>query len=427
VNLHLRAGADAIDTGKSLATSFTADIDGYPRPRGAAWDIGADETAFTAVTTYYRSIGTLAALVDPGPITVTAGSPLVTKSGGPGWRAQKRGRGDVLIVGTDKYMIAGVSSDDVLTLATLPAVPYSGGYTIARQFSTFEAWEDCIDGQAAPPPAAPCFHFPAPTSSLVNDDRREVGIAYNDTAFTPAAQVLFKDAITDTAHTITLTADPGNRHNGAPGTGVVIDGLGANKGFRIEDSNYTVEWLEFKNVYGVNDESNILVRTNTSLTGVLLQNLLIHDFADGTNEMHGIGLQGDGAKTLTIRNVMMWNGDYKGIEGDEATDTVTIENCTVTGMANYGIDAFHSQFIVRNSISVGNPSGDYVMLAVSPLGTLTGSHNTSTSAFGPQVSFTSSSTGVAAATILVNPSANLHLKPGGNRRWARASTSRRAS
>jgi hypothetical protein len=42
-DFHLKAGADAIDAGTSLAGSFTDDIDGDTRPLGAAWDIGADE------------------------------------------------------------------------------------------------------------------------------------------------------------------------------------------------------------------------------------------------------------------------------------------------------------------------------------------------------------------------------------------------
>jgi hypothetical protein len=59
---------------------------------------------------------------------------------------------------------------------------------------------------------------------------------------------------------------------------------------------------------------------------------------------------------------MIWNGDQKGIEGDAVNDTLTIENCTVHGMANYWIDSFHSQYIIRNTIATGNPSGDFVRL-----------------------------------------------------------------
>ena len=40
-DLHLRAGANAIDTGKDLSGSFVRDIDGSVR--SLPWDIGADD------------------------------------------------------------------------------------------------------------------------------------------------------------------------------------------------------------------------------------------------------------------------------------------------------------------------------------------------------------------------------------------------
>jgi hypothetical protein len=210
---------------------------------------------------------------------------------GSSWLTINRGRGDVISIcdqafptctTSTNYTVLAVGSNNQLTLTT----PYAGstgnhGYTIRRQFrgagnagQALVDWEDCIDG-------GPCTYFGAGiTSSLVTDNRREVGIAYKDSVFTPPALVVFLGATTDTTHNITLTADGTNRHNGTPGAGVVIDGLGQNRGFRIEDNNYTVEWLEFRNIYGVNDEASILIRSGAaSQTGILLQNLLIHDFS----------------------------------------------------------------------------------------------------------------------------------------------------
>ncbi len=45
INLHLKAGSDAIDAGSDLSGSFTADIDNGSR--SVPWDIGADESAAT--------------------------------------------------------------------------------------------------------------------------------------------------------------------------------------------------------------------------------------------------------------------------------------------------------------------------------------------------------------------------------------------
>ena len=386
-----------------------------------------------AQQTNYRSIGT-APDDSTGSVNTTNSSPIVDGVG-TSWLTLNRGRGDVISIcdqafptctTSTNYMVLAVGSNNQLTLTT----PYTGstgnhGYTIRRQFrgagnggQALVDWENCIDG-------GPCTYFGAGlTSSLVADNRREVGIVYKDSVFTPPAQVLFVGATTDTTHSITLTADGINRHNGVQGAGVVIDGLGQNRGFRIEDNNYTIEWLEFQNIYGVNDIASILIRSAAlSQTGVLLQNLLIHDFNDGVantcaspdNGIKGIGVQGNGGKVATIRNVMIWNGDCKGIEGDAVNDDITIENCTVHGMTNYGIDSWHSQFVIRNTISTGNPSGDFVRLQAD--GSLTGSNNTSSdlTAAGPPAVFANPQTSVAAATLYVDftgPVLDLHLRLG---------------
>jgi len=58
IDLHLKSGADAIDTGVNPSAGFTDDIDEDSRPQGPQWDIGADEyiepnTAPSAPTTLY--------------------------------------------------------------------------------------------------------------------------------------------------------------------------------------------------------------------------------------------------------------------------------------------------------------------------------------------------------------------------------------
>jgi parallel beta-helix repeat protein len=43
-DLHLKPGADVVDQGMGLSGTLQDDIDGESRPRGPAWDIGADES-----------------------------------------------------------------------------------------------------------------------------------------------------------------------------------------------------------------------------------------------------------------------------------------------------------------------------------------------------------------------------------------------
>jgi hypothetical protein len=49
-DLHLKAGADAIEAGTSLSTTFTDDIDGDTRPVNTSWDMGADEYIARSLT-----------------------------------------------------------------------------------------------------------------------------------------------------------------------------------------------------------------------------------------------------------------------------------------------------------------------------------------------------------------------------------------
>ena len=99
----------------------------------------------TAAATNYRSIGA-AGPYSIGSATVTNGSYTVTGVGTQ-WLANNRGRGDVLTIGGVPYTVVWVGSDTNLRLTT----PYAGttgtfAYTIARQFTTFANWENCIDG-----------------------------------------------------------------------------------------------------------------------------------------------------------------------------------------------------------------------------------------------------------------------------------------
>jgi len=56
-NLHLKNGADCIDAGTSTAPDVTEDINGYPRPYGANYDVGADEMYPSGVNLTRLGIG----------------------------------------------------------------------------------------------------------------------------------------------------------------------------------------------------------------------------------------------------------------------------------------------------------------------------------------------------------------------------------
>ncbi len=366
----------------------------------------------------YRSIGAAANLAGPAGdgIVVTAGSTNVTKTSGTGWKTANRGRGDALTVGANSYVIRSVDSENQLTLASPAVANYSGAYTIARQFrgggvsyTALVNWEDCVDGGPCPAVA------PVTSASLVADDRREIGIAYDDAtpSFTLTGTVAIQGSTTDASHNIILTADPGNRHNGVAGAGVVVDANGGGYEFDIRDSYVTVEWLEFVGAQGDNIAAVQVYGTDGDVsTNVVLQNLLIHAFGSGTEDgvnTDGIDLAGDNTlvgKSMIVRNTMIWDGDHYAIEGDGALDTALIENVSVDGMAYRGIYTSGGPFTVRNTIVTGSPSGDFVTGA----GPLSGSNNTSSDTSAS--SYFTNAQQASAAALYVNPNVDLHLRAG---------------
>ena len=341
-DLHITGGA-AEGAGTDLSSVFTEDIDSYVRL--TPWDAGADDTN---PATNYRSIGT-AGPYTTGDVNPTPGSPFVPGLNGALWVTANRGRGDrIQIDGTD-YTIFSVDSETQLTLTT----PYNGtagvqSYTISRQYSTIEAWGNCIDGN-------PCSFFSVGSSSLVADNRREVGVMYKDATFGLTADVEIDNMVTDVSHWITLTADGINRHNGVAGSGVIVDGQNNPRELFMETDYLTVEWLEFIRVRGADNQGAIRVFAASAPgpRGVVIQNVLIHDFFDAGFDTMGIRLSGAGGSTVTIRNCMIWDGDTRGIEGDEPEDVLTIENCSIDDMRDpvgEGIATSGTTITVRNTI-----------------------------------------------------------------------------
>jgi len=375
--------------------------------------------------TSHRSIGTAPNRSSPadGTVEPTPGSNVVIGTGTQ-WVNWNRGRGDVITISGTPYTVLAVDTNTQLRLTT----PYSGAggpgqsYTIARQFTgataeaALVAWETCIDG-----PASACG-----TASLVADNRREVGIMYEDSVFVLTAVRRISGSTTDALHSITLTADGVNRHNGTPGNGVIVDGNLDPNGYFLEtrDSNVTIEWLEIRGkrcqVTGCDNTGSLSaygnVATGQFATNILFQNLLIHDFYEPTIlpgpdpiNLSGIRVSGDPVgKSVTVRNSMVWDGDFDGIRGDETTDTLVIENCSIDMMRDTGSRGIYTDdtpVTVRNTIATTNATD----FEVGTLGSFTGSNNTSTDG-SAALYFANPQTGVAAASVFVTPNSNLHLK-----------------
>ena len=154
-----------------------------------------------------------------------------------------------------------------------------------------------------------------PGDSLVEAQRREIGIAYKDSAFTWLALaspvLVFDGTTTDPTRSITLTADHGNRHYGIPGAGATIDNSGNNSSAAVFvlDDHVTIEWLEI--LSPVAPSMGIDVGGQLSADNlVTLRNLIVHDTAS-----HGINLQWPGL-SASVSNNFVFDAGGDGIRHD---------------------------------------------------------------------------------------------------------------
>lgn len=251
--------------------------------------VGLESPVAQALPTYtvnLRSIGT-AGPYSAGSVSATNGSAIVDGVGTL-WRTNNRGRGDRLTIpcpdpptctGGVDYTILGVDSETRLRLTSpFQAATSSYTYTIRRKFNLVQSWENCISGGACPGVLS---------TSLVQDNRSEIGILYYDGGNEVGSPVVtFDGSITDAAHTITLTVDPGNRHSGvgaASPSWATFGNGGTSATVRIYDDYVTVEWLELRmwsgnstNAHGI-EINNLTAGSNR----VVVRNNVIHTTGNG--------------------------------------------------------------------------------------------------------------------------------------------------
>jgi hypothetical protein len=355
-DLHLESsGHTAIDNALDLSASFSGDIDG--EARSAPWDIGADERYGTGDVVNYRSIGSnTGVLYSGGNASIDVGSSRVIFSGAN--LPSNIGAGDKVTIGSQTFYIASRDSASQVTLqGTAGLIDHTRQtYTIERAYNSFEAWEAARQGD------------------LVGENRSEVGIAYNDGALAPSAEVAISGSTTDADHYMTITVAEGQRHTGIAGTGVVVDGSGVTDDvFQVQDEYTVIEWLEIKNHSGGTADA-IVVDDALPGTGTILRNLIIHGYDTGDN---AIRVQSD----ATIRNTFI----YDGLDGIrvESGAAATLENVTIYGMVDDGVNApaTAGSMTVRNVISVGNGGDDFEL--ASTIGYFGSNMYSSTLSFDP--------------------------------------------
>ncbi|MCH8094369.1 MAG: right-handed parallel beta-helix repeat-containing protein [Chloroflexi bacterium] len=342
-DLHILSTSDAYNVGADLSGDgnlpFSDDID--LDTRSGSWDIGADENAppGPAGSVNYRSIGTNAAILyQTGTATINSGSSTVTFGGSP-TLPNDIGIGDELRIGATTFFILSRDSDTQVTVQeTASSTLTNQTYEIYRAYTSPQAWEDARQG------------------NLVSEDRREVGVLYADGTFTgPATEILqVNGSTTDATHYMEVIIGPGQQHDGTGGglgTDVVVfDGADTTKhGVRIYDHFTRVQGLELKRFRSDNGSAGVHI--NDSITNVLLEDLLIHDFDHGTFSVTGV--YGNNNSSYTVRNCIIYDGDTAGIRGQPGT-IGTVQNCTIHGMVTYGVFEDTGTFTVTNTIAMNS-------------------------------------------------------------------------
>jgi hypothetical protein len=357
---------------------------------GTFFGLGAEEVGPyswpLAVNT--RSIGaTAGTLYNVGNASIGIGSTTVNFGGGASLPTNV-GSGDQLVIGAETFFIlTRVSATQVSVQTAATANHASQAYTIARAYTTLAAWETARDG------------------NLVLEDRREIGMIYNDAPFTAGASIA--GSTTDCHCYMHLTVAEGQRHDGTAAVGAVLDGVNTDQGIRVSDDYTIVEWLSFRRNRGVDGAAGVVVHLATK---VLLSKLLIYDFYDAVNLVSGI--RGQDAAGYTVRNTIIYDGGRAGIRNNHAAAVGVVENCTIFKMdpagSGAGVLASAGTMTVTNTISMGNsPTRDFS-------GPMTQSYNLSSDA---TAAGTGSLTGLLASSQFVSVAPgteNLHLKAGAN-------------
>jgi len=293
----------------------------------------------------HRSIGIrTGALYETGTVTATANSNRVTFADAE--LPPNIGRGDRIIfnpAGADQeilYIHQRVDKNELILQSPAEFDHTAAAYTIERAYNAIQSWEDDRQGD------------------LVAENRREIGVCYNDGPFvSDGAEVLatIDGSNTDSSRYLHLTVSDSQWHYGLAGSGVVLDGQDTAKfGIRVKDDYTIVGHLELKHFRNGRGAAAVEVEKAKK---VRLEQLLIHNFQSGQDRAAGI--RGAGKSDFRARNCTIYDGGAAGIENDGKGGTAFIQNCTIYNMTGRGVHEDKGTYIVQNTMALANGREDF--------------------------------------------------------------------
>jgi hypothetical protein len=236
----------------------------------------------------------------------------------------------------DLYILSRDSATEVTVQQNATSSQSNGTYTIERAYNTMQAWEDDRDGD------------------LVTETRREIGVCYNDGAFTD--RLVISGSTTSASYYMRLTVAAGERHNGVRDSGARIDAGGgfipSQNAINVEDEYTRIEWLEITDV--VDGRDAIFLDDDPAADHSTVAGVFVHGFWQNSNAAFRVE-----ADNVTIRNCFATGGTTYAAR-IESSGSVMIENCTFWGsLGGYGVYGVAGSDVgVRNTISVDHGSLD---------------------------------------------------------------------
>lgn len=259
--------------------------------------------------------------------------------------------------------------------------------TTSRDYTTYQSWEDFVDGTLS---------------------EEQVGECYADSAFT--GDIVIDGSITTSTNRMRLSVAAGQRHDGTEsGGGVVSNPSGSGTHVTLADPYSVVEWIRFTGWGGGGWGSSCIEANADDCT---VRYLIVHD-ETANNFGNGIVV---GANNLRIyRNIVYETGtptmndgiaDYNG-----SRSGVVIANNTVYNLGRYGFrkNAGGTNGTYQNNVSIGCATADYFFGSAASVESYNAASDSSVSGTGSITSQTAANLFTA-----VSGAYDLHLKTGAN-------------
>lgn len=224
---------------------------------------------------------------------------------------------------------------------------------------------------------------------------------YNDLTYTDS--VSFNTTAAKGGRLV-VTVPGGERHDGVPGAGVLIDvSFSLGSVVRLDviyDS--LVEWLEITNWFTLSLAQNAGIEDSGAVgTEGIVQRCIIHDNQGFDGDPAGIWSK-TGSRGLKVRNCLIYGltlsaaGVLRGIRVDSSG--TTLDNCTIVLSKGRGIESTVTGTIVRNNLVFG---ADEAFRASGKFSEGSSGNNLTDGSFAPGAT---SRTGVVAAKVFLAPS-----------------------